>query len=145
MRIINSLDHVREHPEMYLGGREPTSYTLASGLVECALISQAKRLEVAVLDDRWIAVCADADWISPNVSKSFKRRTINEAVSSIMPLFGGGQNAMRYEVVVTAFSENLAIKSHGDWILVTGELPPQEFQKRLAPVRFALVFQTGER
>ena len=56
---------------MYLGRREPTAAVLASGLAECALISQARRLEILVLDPQWVAVGADSDWVTPNVTEPF--------------------------------------------------------------------------
>jgi hypothetical protein len=126
---------------MYLGRREPTVAVLASGLAECALISQARRLEILVLDPQWVAVGADADWVTPNVTEPFKNRPIEEMVSAMMPMRGGGQNEIRFEVIVTAFSKNLAIKSHERWTAVVGELPPQEIQVKMGALKFALVFQ----
>jgi hypothetical protein len=141
MRIVQGLDQIREHPEMYLGRREPTAAVLASGLAECALISQAQRVEIVVLDPHWIAVGSDSDWITPNVTEPFKNRTIEDIVSAMMPLRGGGQNEMRFEAIVTAFSKNLTIKSHEHWVPVVGELPPDELRAKVGTVAFALVFQ----
>jgi len=129
---------------MYLGRREPTAAVLASGLAECALISQARRLEILVLDPQWVAVGADSDWVTPNVTEPFKNRTIEEMVSAMMPMRGGGQNEIRFEAIVTAFSKNLAIKSHERWAAVVGELPPQKIRVKMGAMEFALVFQPAQ-
>ncbi len=141
MRIVKGIDQIRQHPELYLGRHKPTAPVLASRLAECALISQARRVEIVVLDSQWIAVGAEADWVTPNTTEPFKNRTIEEIVSAMMPLRGGGQNEVRFEAIVTAFSTNMAIKSCDRWLTVVGQPPSEALREKIQDLQFALVFQ----
>jgi len=126
---------------MYLGGRQPTPAVLASELVFSALVSRAKRVEIRVLESQWTAVAAGSDWISPNMTGHFKDRPIEELVKLMIPWDDGGPNAIRLEVIVAAFSSNLAIKSGRRWLAVVGELPAEEVRAEMSDVGFAIVFQ----
>jgi hypothetical protein len=58
----------------------------------------------------------------------------------MIPLHGGQQNEIRFEVVVTAFSSGVSVKSGERWTAVAGDLPPLEVQDRVRN-EFAVVFR----
>lgn len=141
MTIPPPVELIRQNKAFYLGNREPDGRYLAVLLADCAVISGAQKVELQALPDGWMAVSAEADWISPHLQRRRDRRTIEDAFNSIIPLECDLQNQMRYEVYITAFSSSVGVESHGQWILTIGKLPPQEVQDRVAGNEFAVVFK----
>lgn len=138
--IPPTLELIREKKTFYLGNQEPTGQILAAHLAECAMTSGAHRVELMSLADGWMAVSADADWITPNL-QGRRDPFMESAFTGIIPLNGGLQNEMRFEVIVTAFSTDLSVRSGGRWITIVGVLPPPEARDRVAGKEFAVVFK----
>jgi hypothetical protein len=139
--MANSLEHIRSNPKMYLGNVEPDSICLATRLAESALRCAARLVEMRVLDEGWIAVSGESDWITPSAQKTRKDTSLERVFTGLMPQEGGIPNELRFEPIVTAFSRSLAVKSDGHWTLIAGALPSNEVQQILANSRFAVAFQ----
>jgi hypothetical protein len=136
------LELIRQKKSFYLGDQEPTGRFLAVNLAECALVSGADRVELVSLADGWMAVSADSDWITPNLvgrrNSSFER-----AFVAMIPLRGGKQNQIRFEIFITAFSSRVSVKTGPDWKSIAGELPPQEVRDCVEKNEFAVVFRAA--
>ena len=63
MKIIDPIEHIRSHPDMYLWGGSASPSDLASRLTADALLLGASRTLV-VHTDQWWAVAADVDWLA---------------------------------------------------------------------------------
>lgn len=74
-------------------------------------------------------------------SEKFRDWPLARVVVSLVPQVGGRQNEIRYEVVVSAFSRGLALKSGDTWITALGDDPPELVRKCLADAEFAVVFK----
>jgi hypothetical protein len=136
------LELIRQKKSFYLGDQEPTGRFLAVNLAECALVSGADRVELVSLAEGWMAVSADSDWITPNLvgrrNSSFER-----AFVAMIPLRGGKQNQIRFEIFITAFSSRVSVKTGPDWKSIAGELPPQEVRDCVEKNEFAVVFRAA--
>jgi hypothetical protein len=138
---LQPLELIRRNRKLYLGNDEPSGQLLAVRLAECALISGVYRVEVRVLAEGWMAVAGDSDWITPNLPDKLNEPSLQRAFVGMIPLRGGRINEIRFEVIVTAFSDGLAVKSREKWMQVTGESPPKAVLNGVANVEFAVVFR----
>ena len=134
------LELIRQKKTVYLGDKEPTGRFLAVHLAECAMVSGAHRVELLVLSEGWFAVCADADWITPSVHGR-KDSSMESAFTGMIPLKGGGENEIRFEVFVNAFSRSLSVRSANRWIAIRGEPPPPDVRNRVQSNEFAVLFR----
>lgn len=134
------LEFIRRNRAMYLGSDEPSGKVLAVRLADCALISGARRLELLVLTDGWMAVAADADWITPNLREQ-RDASMERAFKAMTPLRGGQPNEIRFEVIVTAFSRSVSVRSGDRWHTIAGDAPPRAVQDSVGRNEFAVVFQ----
>lgn len=139
MKVLPPLEHIRQNRAMYLGPEQPSGRVLAVGLADCALVSGASRVELLVLTDGWMAVSAEADWITSNLQQH-KNLAMERAFTSMIPLQGARPNEIRFEVIVTAFSKNLGVKSGNHWVSIVGDNPPQDIRDRVAGNAFSVVF-----
>lgn len=140
MKIPLPVDLIRQNRVMYLGSEEPSGRVLAIRLADCALISGARRLELLVLANGWMAVSADADWITPNLQQQ-SDSSMERAFKAMIPLRGGQHNEIRFEVIVTAFSRCVSVKSADQWNAIAGDPPPSDVRDRVAKNEFVVVFQ----
>ena len=141
MKSAVGIDAIRNNPELYIGDCEPSGKILGTGLVGCALTSGARRVQIEVLTDGWISVSAERDWITTSLPEKYKDWPLARVVVSLVPQVGGRQNEIRYEVIVSAFSRGLALKSGDLWITALGDDPPELVRKCLANAEFAVVFK----
>lgn len=141
MNIPSSIELIRKSRSLYLGKEEPTGRVLAIRLADCALISGARRVELLVLTDGWVGVSSDSDWITPDVPHRQKDFSFERAFKAMIPLRGGQQNEVRFEVIVAAFSRDLSVKSGARWLTLEGDAPPPEIRNHVAKDEFAVVFR----
>lgn len=141
MQVPPTLELIRQNRSMYLRGEEPSRRLLAVRLADCALVSGAERLELLMLADGWMAVASDADWITRNLQEH-RNPSMDRAFTAMIPLRGGRQNEVRFEVIVTAFSRSLTVKSGDRWIAIVGDAPPSPIRDRVGRNEFAVVFRT---
>jgi hypothetical protein len=140
MKIPPPLELIRQKKAFYLGEQEPSGRFLAVQLADCAMISGARRVELQALAGGWMAVSADAEWITPNLQQQ-RDRSMESAFTAMIPLRGGRPNQIRFEVFVTAFSTSVSVRSAGRWITIVGEPPPLDVRDQVAKNEFAVVFQ----
>jgi len=141
MKLAVGIDAIRNNPKLYIGEYEPSEQFLAAGLAGCALTSGAKRVQIELLADGWVSVSAERDWITPSLSERFKDWPLARVVLSLIPQVGGRQNEIRYEVIVSAFSQCLALKCGNTWIIALGDEPPELVRQCLVDAEFAVVFK----
>ena len=141
MKLAVGIDAIRNNPKLYIGDCEPSGQFLATGLAGCALTSGARCVQVELLTDGWVSVSAERDWITPSLPEKFKDWPLARVVVSLIPQVGGRENEIRYEVVVSAFSRGLALKSGDTWITALGDDPPELVRKCVANAEFAVVFK----
>ena len=136
-------EFIRHNRAMYLGGEQPSGKTLAVRLADCALRSGARRLELLVLSDGWMAVTSDADWITPNL-RGLRTSTMEGAFRALTPLLGGQPNEIRFEAIVAAFSKDVCVRSQGNWYTISGENPSLGVQSMLGNNAFAVLFKADD-
>jgi hypothetical protein len=141
MKLAVGIDAIRNNPKLYIGDCEPSGPFLGTGLAGCALTSGARRVQIELLADGWVSVSAERDWITPSLPDKFKDWPLARVVISLIPQVGGGVNEIRYEVIVSAFSRSLALKSGNTWITALRDEPPEHVRKCLVDVEFAVVFK----
>ncbi len=100
---IEPLSSLRAHPEWYFKSGEFERETVVSLLVREALLSSHVTRAWAQKDGPWTAVTADGDWLAGDL-RSFSTPT---------PFPEGGVNAMRVEVLLTAFCDTVATAAQG--------------------------------
>lgn len=142
MKVPSSIELIQKNKAMYLGDEEPSGRLLAIRLADCALISGASRVEVLALEQGWMAVSSDSDWITPSLPRR-ENASLERAFLALIPLHGGRQNEVRFEVIVSAFSSSLSVKSGDRWSALVGELVPQKFRDHVANSEFAVVFKAA--
>lgn len=104
IRTIRSIEHLKAHPEMYLGyggvvDPRELAVKIASGPIFLGM--------VPVLVDRagdWWLVASPQDWLALDASTS-----VAEAFNRIRPFPTAGRNAMRAEVLLSAFADDVAV------------------------------------
>ena len=141
MKLAVGIDAIRNNPKLYIGDCEPSGQFLATGLAGCALTSGARRVQIELLTDGWVSVSAEREWITPGLPERFKDWPLTRVVVSLIPQVAGRQNEIRYEVIVSAFSRSLALKSGDTWITALGDDPPEVVRECLADAEFAVVFK----
>lgn len=141
MKLPVGIDAIRNNPTLYIGDCEPSGPFLGTGLAGCALTSGARRVQIELLAEGWVSVSAEHDWITPSLPEHFKHWPLTRVVISLIPQVGGRQNEIRYEVIVSAFSRSVALKSGHTWITALGDGPPEFVRSSLANAEFAVVFE----
>jgi hypothetical protein len=112
--IVDPVSHVRRRKVMYLGREEVAPEDLATNLVNDALTLGVASVEVHHCGDWWMVSCAE-DWLARE--NDF---TIEETFRSIVPLVGGGLEASRREILLTAFASDVFAKKGEDMLWVSG-------------------------
>ena len=141
MKLAVGINAIRNNPKLYIGDCEPSGQILGAGLVGCALTSGARRVQIELLTDEWVSVSAERDWITSSLPEKFKDWPLARVVVSLIPQVGGRRNEIRYEVIASAFSSGLALKSGDTWITALGDDPPELVRKRFVNAEFAVVFK----
>lgn len=110
IKRIDVIKHIQDNRVMYLGRDTIEPDLLAGFLVSDATTLGAKSVTINVLQDYWV-VLADKDWIHSGHTEA----STLELFRKIVALENGGQNALRRESVLYAFSEKIAVvDSKGD-------------------------------
>lgn len=113
--IVDALSHVRRRKVMYLGPRgEVVPEDLATNLANDALTLGVASVEVHHCGDWWMVSSAE-DWLARE-----NNFTIEETFKNIVPLVGGGLEASRREILLTAFASVVFTKKDKDVLWVAG-------------------------
>ena len=121
IKKIDPVHHVRQNMNMYLGREEVVQDELATFIVDDALVLGAQRT-IIVRSEGWWVIGADIDWLLTGHQKE-----IEDVFCGILPLLGGGQNASRREILLTAFTDNIVTMKNNDLIqtVIKGEGAPE--------------------
>lgn len=114
-RIDDAVGYVRANPARFFPGGNFTAIELAVHIAREALLCGASTVEV-VRHEEWTIVHSPQDWLGVDGSAAFRQ---------IVPATVVGQNAMRVEILATAFARKVLTKINGQIEHVTGsETPP---------------------
>ena len=114
-RIDDAVGYVRANPARFFPEGKFTAVELATYLVREALRYGASSVEVT-RHEEWTIVHSPDDWLAADGSAAFRQ---------IVPAPAIGQNAMRVEILATAFAREVLTKINGRVEHITGiETPP---------------------
>lgn len=116
MRTLDPLDHIRRNPGMYLPGGNVDPSHLASRLSYDALTLGATRTLV-VHRDAWWTVAADRDWLADG------SRVLEDLFQNVVPFPEAGVNAMRSEVLLGAFADEILTWDRQIAMVLKGVVP----------------------
>lgn len=102
VRTIDSIEHIRRHPELYFYAGRPTPLECATRLSAEALLLSALEVSIARAG-RWWVVGAEIDWMAHETI------SIVEQFRRLVPFPQSGPNCARFEVVVSAFAESIVV------------------------------------
>src|SRR5687767_46875 len=97
---LDPLKHIRSHPKMYLPGGILDPMWLATRVSGDALLLGAVNAGSTRCGDWWVA-WADHDWLQRDGQE------IRELFDRILPFREAGVNAMRGEILLTAFAKDI--------------------------------------
>jgi len=137
------VERIRRDPARYLGARRPTAPFLASALIQDALLCGARDVQVTMLDDGWVGVSADRDWILPHLPPS-RSLTYEHAFRTLIAFNQAGPNSFRSEVLVAAFSTDISILWNSCVTFCVGSAAPSHIVQKLDPSRFTVLFRPAE-
>jgi hypothetical protein len=120
MKPIDALDHIRRHPEMYLGGGRKDGPSLAARLVSDVLTQGGPDVEAIQTNDWWVVASA-IDWISIQ-----ERQHARDPFTSIIPFPEDGPNSMHSEVLLTAFAEDVLTTGCEGRRVIKGQVSPSD-------------------
>lgn len=103
IETLDTLEHIQKNTRMYLGTDEVQLDVLAINIVNDAIVLGATSVLI-IKHQKWFVVAADIDWLNIGHDKQLKDVFIN-----LLPLKGGGQNALRREVLLMAFVNDIII------------------------------------
>lgn len=101
---INKIDpilHIRQNKKMYLGREDVNQDFLATNIADDALVLGASTVVIKKEKGWWI-IAADVDWLMAGHNEDLKA-----IFQKILPLKNAGQNAIRREVLLTAFVDDI--------------------------------------
>lgn len=98
------IDFVRMHPEIFLVYQPLSDHDLCAKLLVDAITSGAGRILVEQGGSWWF-IGAEKDWIRGNSAG----KSIDDLFCQITPNPRAGQNAMRNEMLLTAYAEDVAL------------------------------------
>ena len=113
----DAVDVVRRRPDMYLmGGLRPES--IAEALAHDALVLGARRILIE-RHAEWMVVSAETDWLCVPGAWG-KLPPPEELFRRIVPLPEDGANAMRHEILATAYATDVVTATVSHRVTVSG-------------------------
>jgi hypothetical protein len=113
-RFGDALSYVRSNPARFFRDGTYSPVELASWLAREALLCGAAAVEI-VQGGEWIVVHSAEDWLGAVADQAFR---------GIVPFPQAGPNAMRVEVLATAFSAEVITKVDGKLRQIRGNARP---------------------
>lgn len=112
IKIFDTIEHIRNNREMYLGTDTVHPDVLATYIANDALVLGASQV-IITYQNFWYIVAADIDWLMKGHD-----RGLREIFTRTLILEGGGQNAFRREPLIMAFAEHIVLAKNIDDICV---------------------------
>lgn len=101
IKKIDPIDHIRRNVKMYLGRTEVVPEIIVSFIVNDAIVLGAKNVIVKNCSDWWL-IASEMDWLRVG-----NDNPILQLFQKFVTLEGGGQNAVRREIILSAFANNI--------------------------------------
>ncbi|WP_406694553.1 hypothetical protein V5E97_26135 [Singulisphaera sp. Ch08] len=125
LKIIDPVEHVRSHPEMYLPQGTLDGSMLASRIVGDVLMLSDGWAYALHAGDWWI-VASEIDWIQRILGSEWK-----DYFQKIVPFPEAGQNAMHSGVLLIAFAQDLMTFDEVSTHVIRGEADPSELEVKV--------------
>ncbi|QDU93361.1 hypothetical protein [Lignipirellula cremea] len=110
-QIVNPLEHIREHPEIYLeDGANVTGSSLMCRLLADVLVNNNCQVVIQRLESWWI-IGSDVDWAGT---------AQNQVFYTIVPFPQAGQNCFHAEVLLTVFARDVVVFSGNSHTVIVG-------------------------
>lgn len=118
LQTLDALDYIRSHPEMFTPNGFPTPAIIAHEIAGDAIILGATCVRVFRYDNWWI-VSANLDWLCSPCRCPASPRDAFDRVLGFPEL---SVNAIRHEVLATAYAECVVSLSKSDRFVVCGNV-----------------------
>jgi hypothetical protein len=115
--LKDAVEHVKKRKLMYLGSEDVVPEKIAAFIANDALILKVEKIYIEHWHN-WFLVRSPEDWLT--YQNDF---TIEETFCRLIPLVGGGANALRREILSTAFASDVFTMKGGKIIVIKGEHP----------------------
>jgi hypothetical protein len=112
----NAVDYIRQHRAMFLRTKETTPIELVERILGDALYSGASECTVLRQRDWWI-IASTTDWLSGHAD-----HVPEELFQKIVAMPEAGQNAMRGEVLLTAFAQHVITATPYGCMVISGDV-----------------------
>jgi hypothetical protein len=99
--LDDAVQHIRRRKVMYLGREEVIPENLATAVCNDALTLGVGKIEVLHCGAWWL-IASEEDWLAKE-----NPHTLQETFTKLLPLAGGGREALRREVLLTAFASTV--------------------------------------
>lgn len=117
LTLINTIEHLKKARRMYLQSEGDCGEELAVNLLDDASTLGVQDVYKDFIDGWWV-VWSVYDWL-----KIENDYSIIDTFNKLVPLIGGGLNAVRREVLLTAFAKDVLTIKDNKIELIKGEMP----------------------
>jgi hypothetical protein len=115
LKKVDGLKFVRENPKMFLSFETATGFELCSKILIDAMTSGAQPVVVDKQENWWI-VASRTNWISNNADGI----AASDLFRRIHPNPRAGANAMRNEILLAAFADQIVLFQDGEFEVIRG-------------------------
>lgn len=112
--ISDAVAHVRKRKAIYLGSEDVAFENLATNLINDALTLGVRHVDVRHWGEWWL-VSSEEDWLLRE-----NQFSIEETFRRLVPLIGGGREALRREILLTAFAAAVFTRKNDEIIWILG-------------------------
>ena len=114
--LDNTVDYIRRNRDRFLKAKQTEPIELVERILGDALYAGASECAVFRQDDWWI-IASPTDWLGGH-----KADAPEDLFHRIVAMPEAGQNAMRGEVLLTAFAQNVITATPTTCTLISGEV-----------------------
>lgn len=118
LKTVDSLKYVKENPDIFFANTLET-YDLATGILRDVISLGCAPCQVDICLNWWI-VASKKNWLQQNIDYS-----LPELFTHMIPNPSVGLFAIRGEILLNAFAENIIVSENGEIHLIKGQADPQ--------------------
>ncbi|KZN53224.1 hypothetical protein N474_21175 [Pseudoalteromonas luteoviolacea CPMOR-2] len=119
--LQNTHDQIRRNSHLYVDNDNLNEATLLKLLAKDARFSGVEKIKATIVDD-WHVIYAERSWMV----KNYNNFSLEALFEKFCPLPEEGVNAIRAEVIVSAFSKSIFVKDGETLNIIKGESPSEE-------------------
>ncbi|KZN46597.1 hypothetical protein [Pseudoalteromonas luteoviolacea] len=119
--LQNTHDQIRRNSHLYIDNDNLNEATLLKLLAKDARFSGVEKIKTTIVDD-WHVIYAERSWMV----KNYNNFSLEALFEKFCPLPEEGVNAIRAEVIVSAFSKSIFVKDGETLNIIKGESPSEE-------------------